>query len=78
MDIRARSYFGLGRAAEMGEDWNRAARYYLGVGILFDDPEITPESLHRAAIALGRAGRNEERARALEELKERYPKWEKE
>ncbi len=77
-DIRARAYFGLGRAAEMAEDWDRAARMYLSVGILFDDPEITPESLYRAAIALGHAGRESERARTAQELQERYPKWSEE
>ena len=75
MDVRARSYFGLGRAADRQEDWRAAARYYLSIGILFDDPELVPEALHRGAEALGKDGRTEEQQRALEELRERYPEW---
>lgn len=72
-DVRARSYFGLARAAEAQEDWNRAARLYLSVGILFDDPELTPASLYHGAQALKQAGRDAEHARTVQELKDRYP-----
>ena len=49
LDIRAGSYLQLGRAYESLENWSDAGRYYLSVGVLFDDPELTPESLYRAA-----------------------------
>lgn len=72
-DIRARAYFELGRVAAGREDWDAAVRYFMGVGILYDDPELVPESLYRAAKAFGTLGRDRERERTLEELRERYP-----
>lgn len=73
MEYRARSYYGLGRVAAAGEQWEDAVRYYMGVGILFDDPVLAPESLYRAAEAFGELGREADRAKTLKELKERYP-----
>ena len=72
-NIQATSYFGLGRVAEAREDWAEAGRRYLSVGILFDDPELTPEALFRAARALGKAGKERERKQVAGELLERYP-----
>ncbi len=72
-DIRARGFFGLGRIAEERADWSLASRYYLAVSILFDDPNLVPEALYRGAQALQAAGREAERERAIEELRERYP-----
>ncbi len=73
MDIRARSYLMLGRAHEALGAWSDAARYYLGVGVLFDDDVLTPESLYRAALALDAQGLIAERDRVHEELHERFP-----
>ncbi len=73
VDIRARSYFALAQVAAEEEDWSRAARLYLSVGILFEDPDLTPSSLYYAAQALSHAGRQTEAAHALQELKKRYP-----
>jgi len=73
MDIRARSYLQLGLAHEAMENWADAGRYYLGVGVLFDDPELTPESLYRAAGVLHAQQQNRDRDRILAELQERYP-----
>jgi TolA-binding protein len=73
IDVRAKSYFGLGRAAEAQNKWDDASRYYMSVGLLFDDPGLTPESLFRAAEALGKLGRKAEREGAVRELIERYP-----
>jgi tetratricopeptide (TPR) repeat protein len=73
IDIRARSYYGLGRAAEMRGDWEEASRYYLGVAVLFDNENLVPEALFRAAEAFDKIGKQAERAKTLEELRERYP-----
>ncbi len=72
-DIRARGYFGLGRVASGREDWASAARYYMSVGILYDDTELTPESLYRAAEAFGYIGRDNESEKTINELIDRYP-----
>ncbi len=75
LDVRARSYFALGRVAEKQEDARQAARYFLALALLFDDPDFVPEAMHRAAQALEVQGRVEEQQRTLDELAERYPDW---
>ncbi|MBP7830595.1 MAG: tetratricopeptide repeat protein [Kiritimatiellae bacterium] len=73
MPLRARSYFGLGRAAAARGQWEDAARYYMSVAVLFDDPDLAPHSLFEAAAAFEKAGRPGEQRKALEELGARYP-----
>ncbi|HMO51296.1 MAG TPA: tetratricopeptide repeat protein [Kiritimatiellia bacterium] len=73
IDVRARSYLQLGVAHEALDQWAEATRYYLGVGVLFDDDALTPESLFRAAGALSAQERHAERAGVLKELRQRYP-----
>lgn len=70
---RARSYLGFGRLADARNEYDSAARYFLGVGVLFDDPELVPEALYRAAIALKKAGKRDAAEKTAAELKERYP-----
>lgn len=72
-DIRAQSYFGLGQVAAAREKWEDAARYFMSVAVLYDDPELAPESLFRAAECFGHANRPSDGQKALAELKERYP-----
>ncbi|HRV31475.1 MAG TPA: hypothetical protein P5169_07165, partial [Kiritimatiellia bacterium] len=72
-DLRVRAYFGLGEVAEAQGQPDRAARHYLSVAVLYDDPEWTPHSLFRAGEMLGQAGRKNEQAATWQELCERYP-----
>ncbi len=80
LGVRARAYAGLGRALKAQGDLDGAARHFLSVGILFDDPALVPECLHEAAAALKRLGRAQESEGVLKELQERYPesRWAKE
>lgn len=73
MDVRARSYLRLGFAHEMIENRAEANRHYLIVGVLFDDPSVTPESLFRAAAAQEAMQQLKQRDQTLAELRERYP-----
>ena len=73
LDVRARAYFGLGEVAEAAGQPDKAARHFMSVAVLFDDPEWTPNSLFRAGQMFGKAGKNAEQASAWEELKRRYP-----
>lgn len=73
MDVRARAYLRLGYAHEMLENWPEAGRHYLIVGVLFDDPSVTPESLFRAAAAQEKMNQLKQRDQTLAELRERYP-----
>ena len=72
-EFRARSYYGLGRCAEAKEDWEAARRLYLSVGLLYDDPDLTPDSLERAAAVMDRLGLSKEAEQARKELLDRYP-----
>lgn len=73
LDIRARSYHGLGLAFAAQGKWEEAGRYFMSVAVLFDDAALTPECLFRAAEAFAKQNKAEERQKALEELKRRYP-----
>ena len=73
LGVRARAFFGLGRAAELRKSDEEASRYYMSVAILYDDSDLVPESLYCAAGAFGRLGRDDERRRAVDELSARYP-----
>lgn len=73
MDLRVRAYFGLGEAAEAAGEFDKAARHFMSVAVLFDDPEWTPHALFRAGGLFGKAGQAAERDAAWRELRERYP-----
>ena len=73
VEIRARSYYGMGRVAEAKDDCDAASRFYLSVGLLFDEPSLVPECLGRAADCLGKLQRVDEKNLTLKELRERYP-----
>lgn len=71
--LRAHAYAGLARNAELKGDAEAALRYYMSVGILFDDAALVPEALHKAARLLDKLGRTDEAQAMREELKARYP-----
>ena len=71
--MRANAYAGLARNAELKGDPEGALRYYMSVGILFDDPVLVPEALNKAATLLDKLGRAEEAKAMREELRARYP-----
>lgn len=73
LDLRARAYFGLGEAAAAAHQPEKAARHFMSVAILFDDPEWTPHALFRAGQLFEQLGKQSERDRARKELRERYP-----
>ena len=73
LDLRARAYFGLGETAEAAGQAEKAARHFMSVAVLFDDPEWTPHSLFRAGQLFGQIGKKAEQASAWKELQTRYP-----
>lgn len=50
-----------------------AAKTYLSVAILYDDPATVPEALMKAGASFEKAGRGEEASKAYQELLQRYP-----
>lgn len=73
LDLRVRAYFGLGETAEAAKEPERAARHFMSVAVLFDDPEWSPHALFRAGRLFGEAGNTAAQTQAWGELKQRYP-----
>jgi len=71
--VQVQAMFLQGKAFAAREMWGEASRLYLGLAVLFDHPDWSPRALHEAADALQKAGRPAESARALAELRQRYP-----
>jgi TolA-binding protein len=72
--VRAFATLGTARALEGKGDADGAVRFYMNVALLYQDPEITPESLYKAAAGFQRQGRSREAADMLAELRNLYPK----
>lgn len=73
--LQAGVMMALGDAHRLQEDWNEAARMYMGLAVLFDDSELIPRALTGAAQAFERAGRSDEARKALQELQNRFPEF---
>jgi tetratricopeptide (TPR) repeat protein len=71
--IRARATAGLGRAAEMAGRPAEAARYFMTVAVLYDDADLVPECLDRAARLYTELGETDLAAQAARERQTRYP-----
>jgi tetratricopeptide (TPR) repeat protein len=55
-------------------DHAAAARAFMTISVLYDDPEITPKALDRAASAYEEAGNDGEAKKARAEREQRYPR----
>lgn len=73
LGLRANAYMGLARNAELKGDSEGALRYFMSVGILFDDASLVPEALDKAARLLDKLSRSQEARAMRDELKARYP-----
>lgn len=54
-----------------------AARAYMTVAVLLDDPAVTPRALQKAADAYQRANNSAEAEKALAQLRQKYPDFQK-
>jgi len=73
LDLRARAYFGLAETAEAAGQFDKAARHFMSVAVLYDDPQWTPQSLYRASQLFGKLGKKAEQESTRRELLQRYP-----
>lgn len=62
-----------GRILAARGNQEEAARTFMTIAVLYDDPKITPDALRRAAAAYRKAGNAMESQNALRELEKRYP-----
>lgn len=73
IEVRARAYAGLGRTSKAAGNMEEAARFFMGVAVLYDNPALVPECMFEAAQALDAGGKPAEAAKVRQELRERYP-----
>jgi len=73
LSIRVQAYAGIGRALKIKGDHEGAARHFLSVAVLFDDPDLVPACLYEAAVESTAAGHAADAEKAKKELLERYP-----
>ena len=55
------------------QDYTGAAKAYMTVAVLYDDPVLTPKALSRAADAYRKSGNEAETEKTLAELHKRFP-----
>ncbi len=55
------------------KDYEEAARAFMTISVLYDDPELTPKALARAAAAYRKAGNPAEAEKAMADRAQRYP-----
>jgi TolA-binding protein len=56
-------------------NYENAARSYLSVALLYEDPDVTPRALQHAYEAFQKAGNEPQATKTLSELKARYPNY---
>ncbi len=77
LHTRVQAYVALAANEEARGDGAAALGYHMLVGTLFDDPEVVPHALVRAAAILRKQGRAKEADELDAERAKRYPKAEK-
>lgn len=69
---------GEGASAEALEKYKAAAGKFMYPAQFFDDNEVTPEAMDKAAVALVKAGQSEKAEEFRKQLKDRYPHYQAE
>ena len=72
-ETAARARFRLGEIFEDKEDYGTAAKHFMRVAILFLHPELSPESLWRAAYCFEQGADLEQARRTYQEVLDEYP-----
>jgi TolA-binding protein len=65
----------IGDVASARGNYENAARSYLSVALLYEDPEVTPRALEHAYEAFQKAGNEPQATKTLSELKSRFPNY---
>lgn len=72
--VGARARLEMANIRFAAKDYKEAAKAYMLVAILYDDPRETPEALYRAAECFLRVNQIDDAQKAFAELASRYPK----
>jgi TolA-binding protein len=65
----------LGETAFATHDYPEAARMFATLAVLFDDPQITPQAIARAADSFEKAGDAKSATDWRQKLKDKYPQY---
>lgn len=65
----------LGDVEAARGNYENAARSYLSVAVLYEDPEVTPRALEQAYQAFRQSGDEPQATKTLSELKSRFPNY---
>jgi TolA-binding protein len=71
----ARARMLLGELFMAQSKFTEAAKHFQTVALLFDDPDVTPQAMARAAKCFESAGQVEAAKKTLDELKQKFPKY---
>jgi TolA-binding protein len=65
----------IGEVEEARGNYENAAKSYMSVAVLYEDPDVTPHALERAYQAFQKAGDQPQASKTLSELKTRFPNY---
>ena len=71
--VNAEARLLAGDVAMERHQFEEAGKAFMSVALLYDDPEITPQALAKAAKAYEKAGKADEAQRAGAQLRQKYP-----
>jgi TolA-binding protein len=71
--VNAQARLLAGDVAMERRDYEEAGKSFMSVALLYDDPEITPQALSKAAKAYEKAGKPTEAEQARTQLRQKYP-----
>jgi TolA-binding protein len=73
--LNAEARMGIGEIEFARGNYENAAKSYLSVAVLYEDPEVTPKALEKAYHAFQQAGNQDQASKTLSELKSRFPNY---
>jgi tetratricopeptide (TPR) repeat protein len=71
--LQVEAMMALGDVEMAMKSYDEAARLYMGIAVLYEDPQASPLGLWKAAEAFTLAGKPDRAAKATQELSKRYP-----
>jgi TolA-binding protein len=73
--LNAEARMSIGDIEAARGNYENAARSYMSVALLYEDPEVTPRALEHAYEAFQKAGNEPQATKTLSELKSRFPNY---
>lgn len=71
--ISMQARYAIGQLEEQRENWEEASKYYMLVGVLYQDSTYTPQALFKAGEIFERLKQTDEAVKVYQEIEEKYP-----